>query len=210
MFRILQPDSAAGLGMVQAGAFLRLMYACERFVYRGAAGVSGISSGMIDAFAAKGVPPGKVFLLPNWLHSSGDIQTLMMRTVLRFAEREHDISPEALLAVYSGNLGRKQGLEVLLDACRNPDRGQSVKGRSVVLIIAGDGAGKEVPPPAASTKRTAQPAIAATPVAYREKYQIMLRAAKMVAPRHPTAGHRDRYVFPSKLLNTRPQCGFCR
>ena len=53
--------------------FAQIMYACERFAYGRAGGVSGISMGMMDAFASKGVPARKAFLLPNWLRTSGGL-----------------------------------------------------------------------------------------------------------------------------------------
>ena len=55
----LQPDAAASLGMVKRGLFLRLLYWLEAFTYARAARVSGISGGMMEAFAAKGVPEAR-------------------------------------------------------------------------------------------------------------------------------------------------------
>jgi colanic acid biosynthesis glycosyl transferase WcaI len=190
----LQPDSAAGLGMMRAGVFLRLMYACERFAYRGAAGVSGISPGMVDAFAAKRVPASKVFLLPNWLRQSRHVPP-GADEIARFRQT-HQVPAEAMLAVYSGNLGRKQGLEVLIDAAEIV-AGQKVAGRPVVLIIAGDGAGQGLL--AERLKRRPLPNLRLLPLLPAIEYQIMLRAADVaLVTQMPGTG---QVCFPSKLLS---------
>jgi colanic acid biosynthesis glycosyl transferase WcaI len=189
----LQPDSAAGLGMVKTGVFLRLMYACERFAYGRAAGVSGISSGMIDAFAGKGVPARKVFLLPNWLRSTA--VSPLPAQVAEF-RKEYAIPEEALLAVYSGNLGRKQGLEILLDAAEIL-RTRLVAGRPIVLIVAGNGADQEI-----LRERLARHPLEnlrLLPLQPADKYQTMLRAADVaLVTQMPGTG---QVCFPSKLLS---------
>jgi colanic acid biosynthesis glycosyl transferase WcaI len=64
----LQPDAAAGLGMLKQGAFVRALYWLEAFAYRKAARVSGITTGMLDAFRQKGVPEEKLETgaVPQW------------------------------------------------------------------------------------------------------------------------------------------------
>lgn len=190
----LQPDSAAGLGMVKAGGFLRLMYACERFAYTHAAGVSGISMGMMDAFAAKGVPARKLFLLPNWLRGTGKAVP-PAGEMARFREA-HQIPSHALLAVYSGNLGRKQGLDVLLDAAEIL-AGRPVRGRPVVLIVAGDGADQAT----LRERLKLRPLhnLRLLPLQSAAKYQVMLRAADVaLVTQMPGTG---QVCFPSKLLS---------
>jgi len=191
----LQPDSAAGLGMVRAGIFLRLMYACERFAYRGAAGVSGISPGMIDAFAAKGVPSGKIFLLPNWLRQppAGVPETV---TPAEF-RKTHGVPADAFLAVYSGNLGKKQGLDALLDAAEILEKERDRPARKIVLIIAGDGAGQFAI--AGRLKERPLDNIRLLPLQPAEAYRAMLRAADVaLVTQMPGTG---QVCFPSKLLS---------
>lgn len=192
----LQPDSAAGLGMVRKGLFLQLMYACERFAYRHAAAVSGISPGMIRAFAAKGVPPARVFLLPNWLRMPLDRGLGAKKS--GWFRQTNGIPPDALLAVYSGNLGRKQGLDVLLDAAEILSAEPSASGsRPVRIIIAGDGAGKS-----AIVERLQKRPVAnlqLLPLLPDAEYQGMLLDADLaLIPQLPGTG---RVCFPSKLLS---------
>ncbi len=190
----LQPDSAAGLGMVKTGPFLRFMYACERFAYNRAAGVSGISAGMMDAFAAKGVPAAKAFLLPNWLRN--DAPSAATEADALAFRNENEIPTNAMLAVYSGNLGRKQGLEVLLDAAEMLTL-QPVSGKPVFLIVAGNGADREL-----LRDRLARHPLANVrllPLQSAGKYQAMLRAADVaLVTQMPGTG---QVCFPSKLLS---------
>lgn len=193
----LQPDSAVGLGMVRQGFFLRLMYACERFAYRHAAAVSGISPGMVRAFAAKGVPPARVFLLPNWLRTPPEREHEERES--GWFRRKNNIPPDALLAVYSGNLGRKQGLDVLLEAAEilSADQAPGSGSRPVRIVIAGEGAGK-----AAIVERLrVRPAanLQLLPLQADADYRAMLADADLaLVPQLPGTG---RVCFPSKLLS---------
>ncbi len=189
----LQPDSAVGLGMVKTGLFLRLMYACERFTYKRAAGVSGISVGMMDAFAAKGVPSTKAYLLPNWLRNNAPSAATEADAIA--FRNENEIPVDAMLAVYSGNLGRKQGLEVLLDAAEILKL-QPVSERRVLVIIAGDGADREPLKDRLALRPLAN--VLLLPLQSAEKYQAMLRAADVaLVTQMPGTG---QVCFPSKLL----------
>ena len=189
----LQPDSAAGLGMMRPGAFLRLLYGCERWAYRGAAGVAGISAGMTAAFKAKGVPAGKILLLPNWSRpASGPEATREDAAAFR---GRHQIPARALLAVYAGNLGRKQGLGVLIDAA-SALSAEPRTGRPVVILIAGDGAGREGLE--ARLGEQPSPRIRLLPLQAAADYAAMLRAADVaLVTQMPGTG---QVCFPSKLL----------
>jgi len=189
----LQPDSAAGLGMVRKGMFLRLMYAMERFSYRHAAGVSGVSRGMAEAFAAKFVPEQKTFLLPNWLRAQPAVAASAESVAL--FRKTHAIPSNALLAVYSGNLGRKQGVEVIFDAAEK--LAESAIVRPIRLIVAGDGAAR------ASLEQRLQERPLANlqllPLLSNEDYQVMLKAADLaIITQMPGSG---QVCFPSKLLS---------
>ena len=127
----LQPDAAVGLGMLRAGWFTRALYWLEAFAYKHATGVGGISEEILDAFRRKGVPEEKLILFPNGvaLPNDGDIPT---RGNFR---AKHEFGADEFLAVYAGNLGVKQGLDILLDAA-DKLRGDS----QVRVVLCGDGA----------------------------------------------------------------------
>jgi colanic acid biosynthesis glycosyl transferase WcaI len=124
----LQPDAALGLGMLRPGRFMRMLYALEAFAYARAARVSAISGGMLRAMAAKGVPGAKLICFPNGVTLPA---TLPARGAFR---ARHGLCADDFLAVYSGNLGVKQGLEILTDAAALATHPR------LQLVICGDGA----------------------------------------------------------------------
>lgn len=126
----LQPDAAVGLGMLKPSGFTRLLYGLEALAYRHAAAVSGISQGMLDAFTRKGVPAERQIYFPNGT-TLPDPSQLPPRG--RFRAR-HGFKADDFLAVYSGNLGVKQGLDILVEAAKQ------LSGTTVQIVICGDGA----------------------------------------------------------------------
>jgi colanic acid biosynthesis glycosyl transferase WcaI len=189
----LQPDAALGLGMVKPGLFTRLLYAVEGFAYRHASLVGGISQGMLDAFTRKGVPAEKQWYFPNWIPDERAFEPLAPPTDT--FRRAYGISREAFLAVYSGNVGNKQGLGVLLDAAVLLAR-EASGGRPVELVIAGDGAAK-----AAMETRHAELGlknVRLLPLLSDADYQAMLRSANLALITQEKG--TGQFFFPSKLL----------
>jgi colanic acid biosynthesis glycosyl transferase WcaI len=177
----LQPDAAIGLGMLKAGAFTRLLYALEAFAYRHAWRVSGISRGMLSAFAAKGVPPKKCVYFPNGVALS------VPEPAGAFRQRHH-FSPDDFLAIYSGNIGFKQGLEGLVDSAK------FVRDPRIKIVICGDGAQRQ----AIETRASGLGNIRFLPLLPAAEYRAMLADCD-VAVVTQTAGS-GRAFFPSKLL----------
>ncbi|HMJ06531.1 MAG TPA: WcaI family glycosyltransferase [Chthoniobacterales bacterium] len=129
----MQPDAAVGLGMLRAGWFTRALYALEAIAYRQAARVSGITRGMLVKFRGKGVPEAKLIYFPNAISLSASAAAPVRG---RFRQR-HGFSDDKFVAVYAGNLGVKQGLDVLLEAAR------LLRSERTQILICGDGAQRE-------------------------------------------------------------------
>jgi colanic acid biosynthesis glycosyl transferase WcaI len=127
----LQPDAAVGLGMLREGWFTRALYWLEAFAYRHALRVSGISPEILDAFRGKGVPEEKLILYPNSVELPPE-STIPKRGLFR---EKHGFGGDEFLAIYAGNLGVKQGLEILFDAA-----GRVPSDSKVRLVLCGDGA----------------------------------------------------------------------
>ncbi len=126
----MQPDAAVGLGMLKASWFTKVLYWLESFAYRHASFVSGITKGMLKRFREKGVPESKLIYFPNAIALEG-VDSAPLRG--KFRDR-HGFQVDDFLAVYAGNLGVKQGLEILLQAAR------LVQDSRVRILICGDGA----------------------------------------------------------------------
>ena len=191
----LQPDAAVGLGMLKPGLFTRLLYAIESFSYRGAAGVSGISSGMMNAFQMKGVEARRRVYFPNWVPDERPARCSAEQRAAVRAEfcRQYNIPTDTFLYVYSGNIGNKQGLSVLVDAAA-----RAKSSRPLWWVVAGDGAGK-----AALVRHAGENAVANMvflPLQSDDGFEaLMVAADACVITQQKGTG---QYFFPSKLLTS--------
>lgn len=196
----LQPDAAVGLGMVKAGVLTRLLYRAEKVSYRRAAVVGGISSAMIAAYTRKEVPESKRFFFPNWIRWYGRNTGLLESSEERSARRKRfrlkfHISDGLMLATYSGNLGRKQGLDTLVDAAailaaRTPMP-------AMLILIIGDGVARlEL---SAKIDRLRLKNVKMVPLLLESEYHDMLAASDIgLILQAPGTG---QYFLPSKLLS---------
>jgi colanic acid biosynthesis glycosyl transferase WcaI len=182
----MQPDAAFKMGMVQGGPFMRLLYFLEAFSYRKAARVSGISEGMLRAFKSKGVPPEKLILFPNGVILP-NVAELPPAGGFR---RRMGIAPDAFLAVYSGNLGVKHGIEILLETAR------LLQGRNLRIVICGDGARR--PLLAEQIKSQGLDNVSLIPLQPEAGYlEMMVDADLYLVTQQAGSGS---LFFPSKLL----------
>jgi colanic acid biosynthesis glycosyl transferase WcaI len=185
----LQPDAAVGLGMLRAGWLTRALYWLEAFAYKHASRVSGISQEILDAFRRKGVPEAKLILFPN---------TVVLPDDNEIPERgkfrdKHNFSAEEFLAVYAGNLGVKQGLEILVEAAQLLSAEKNIR-----FILAGDGAAR-----GALEKRLHQSGLAnmsMLPLQFGADYkELLVDADVSLITQQSGSGNA---FFPSKLLLT--------
>jgi Glycosyltransferase len=110
----LQVDAALRLGMLPGGRFGKLLYRIETFLLRHATRVSSITDAMCQRIIAKGAKPERVWLFPNW----ADIDAVQPGPRENEFREQLGIAPETVLVLYAGNMGAKQGLEIILEAAR--------------------------------------------------------------------------------------------
>jgi len=128
----LQPDAAVDLGMLRPGRMVRYLYAIERLAYRRAALVSTLTRAMQRRIVAKGIPPDRVVLFPDWADPA--LFELPL-TGGGAASRERFRLADRFLVVHVGNMGVKQGLDVVLAAAE-----RSRDCPEIVYLLVGDGA----------------------------------------------------------------------
>lgn len=133
----MQPDAALALGLLKPGLLSRFLHFLEKFTLRRAKSISGITRGMLELFLEKGVPQEKLYLLPNWILERPKNPASAEFVQGDFRKR-FQIDPEALLVLYSGNLGKKQDLGIILDAAKILAKNASAT--NFVFVIAGQGA----------------------------------------------------------------------
>lgn len=108
----LQVDAAKELGMIGNQTLLKGMFRAERFLLDQSDAVSSISMGMKKKILAKGVPEAKYVMFPNWVDEQA-VKPLPKEQSLR---NEWKIPMNDIIILYSGNLGEKQGLEIIIEA----------------------------------------------------------------------------------------------
>jgi colanic acid biosynthesis glycosyl transferase WcaI len=182
----MQPDAAVGLGMLKQSWFTRALYGLEAFAYRHAARVSGITRGMLKTFRSKGVPESKLVYFPNAIELKND-EAAPARGEFR---QRHNFPSGEFLAVYAGNLGVKQGLNVLLETAA------LLRDRPIRFLICGDGAQREVL--AARAREMGLPNFSMLPLQKGRDYRSLLVDADLCfITQQAGAGNS---FFPSKLL----------
>ena len=183
----LQPDTALDLGMVKPGLFARLLYAVERLAYRHAAIVSTLTEPMRARIVAKGIPPEKVLLFADW----SDPRLFTLDAGRAGAIRRELGLGDAFLVLHAGNMGVKQGLDVVLDAAE-----QTRSNPGIVYLLVGDGAMR--PHLEARARDLGLDNVRIMPLLEHERFLQLLAAADvtLVTQQRTVAD----VVFPSKVL----------
>jgi len=125
-------DAALSLGILRRGSWRNRLKWLESFVMRRFDRVSTISGRMLDKLLQSDVDAKRVRLFPNWVDTSQvrPVDASGMRRAL-------GLSPDACVALYSGNMGEKQGLEILAEAAR-----QLADRDDIQFVFCGEGAAK--------------------------------------------------------------------
>jgi len=108
-------DTAFGLGLMTSRAVHKCALAVERFILHRCDRVSTISQKMVERLEKKGVAPSHCILFPN----SIDTEAVFPLPTVSPLRSEIGISDSAIVALYSGNMGEKQGLHHLAEAARS-------------------------------------------------------------------------------------------
>jgi colanic acid biosynthesis glycosyl transferase WcaI len=178
----LQPDAALGTGLLKPTLLTRCLFAMEAFAYRHAWRVSGISRGMLAAFTRKGVPAAKQIYFPN----GARLETPPPRGAFR---AKQGFAAADFLAVYSGNIGVKQGLQVLVRAAR------LLQNPRVRIVICGDGAQRH----ALEYEAEGLANVRLLSLLPEQEYREMLADCDLALIPQMAGG--GGAFFPSKLLN---------
>jgi colanic acid biosynthesis glycosyl transferase WcaI len=107
-------DAAFELGLLRGEGVRRLALSLERRLLHPFDCVSSISRKMVDALEQKGVPPGRTVEFRNWI----DTATVVPSNRNTSYRQSLQIAPETIVALYSGNMANKQGLEYLAATAR--------------------------------------------------------------------------------------------
>ena len=126
-------DAAYDLGIIKSGWLKSFTYSVERFLINRFDRVSTISEAMLDKLDKKGVAPSKQLFFPNWVDTAF-IYPLENSSSYR---TELNIPLNKTVALYSGNMGEKQGLEIVIQAAKE------LESENIQFIMCGSGAALE-------------------------------------------------------------------
>jgi len=128
-------DAAFDLGLLRGDAVRGLVSGCERWLMRRFDRVSSISQRMLGRVLAKGVAAERVVFFPNWVEITAGFR--IQDSGSHGYRAELGIAEDAMVALYSGNMGGKQGLEILAQVAALL---RDIP--SVVFVFCGNGAGR--------------------------------------------------------------------
>ncbi|MGB0938030.1 MAG: WcaI family glycosyltransferase [Colwellia sp.] len=116
-------DAMFGLGMVSEGKIAKIVRRTESWLMKKFDVVSSISYSMLENAERKGVDKSKLLFFPNWADTSfvtPDTDGSSLRKEWGFAETDK-------IVLYAGNIGQKQGLEIVIEAAKSFEGGKNVK-----------------------------------------------------------------------------------
>jgi colanic acid biosynthesis glycosyl transferase WcaI len=192
-------DVAFGLGLLKGRLLQRIVLRMERWVLRRFDTVSTISGRMVERLLTKGVESQRTRYFPNWV----DMSRSRYGSVKGIYRAQLGIPSDAVVALFSGTLGGKQGLMVIPEAARLLGSRQNI-----VFVICGDGLMK----PDLETAVAELPNVRLLPLQPSERLSELLGMADIhLLPQSPDAAD---LVLPSKLsgmlASGRPVIATCR
>jgi colanic acid biosynthesis glycosyl transferase WcaI len=128
-----EADAGFELGLLRSGLLRSAVRWLEKKSMAAFDRVSTISEKMLAQLAGKGVASAACYLFPNWVDTDA-IFPLPRPSPLR---AELGISAGEIVALYSGTMARKQGLEMLAEAA-----GRLAGHASLRFVFCGEGPGK--------------------------------------------------------------------
>ncbi len=124
-------DAAFNLGVLSSPRLRRIVLKVESWLMKRFDRVSTISGQMMTRLGAKGVLSENQILFPNWADID-NIYPLEFPTTLR---KQLSIAASSVTFLYSGNMGEKQGLEIVIEAAQ-----RLIERSDIVFVMCGQGA----------------------------------------------------------------------
>lgn len=127
-------DAMVGLNMAKQGFMVSFARYVEKWLMRKFDAVSTISFSMMEIAKGKGVDPSKLIFFPNW----ADVSFITPFADKSLFRQIWEFPSSDKIILYSGNIGKKQGLEVVITAAEYLREQSNIK-----FLIVGSGSHKE-------------------------------------------------------------------
>lgn len=131
-------DAAIGLGLMNRSGAHRAAVAFERFLLKRFDLLSTISPKMRERLAAKGAAPERCHVFPNWV----DTQLIHPLSGPNPLREELGFSAERPIVLYSGSMGDKHGLEIVVEAARRLAH-EASPAPSPLFVLSGQGPARD-------------------------------------------------------------------
>ena len=123
-----------GLGFSSGGFVKKCVTAAEGWLMRRFDRVSSISQQMVARLSGFGIPEDRTTIFPNWV----DTDRIRPGVRGRAFREEWGLGPDRKIVLYAGSMGKKQGLEMVLETARafenDPD---------ILFLLVGEGSAME-------------------------------------------------------------------
>ena len=130
------PDSLVTSGICGKNSFLmKIGHAMENFTYRNADHIITITDDMKANIMKKGVPEDKISVVRNWIDTD-KVKHISREDNLLFDELK--LPRDGFYVVYAGNLGKVQGVDVILKTASLMKNNRDIK-----FVIFGNGSEEE-------------------------------------------------------------------
>jgi glycosyltransferase involved in cell wall biosynthesis len=184
VFQDLMGRAADQIAFEGGGRLTGAIQRVERRLARRAAAVGVVSAGFRAYFESAGTSPERILHLRNWSHAIDEPDETRAEARLRLGWDDDDF-----VALHSGNIGRKQGLDNVVDAAAHaPD---------IRFVIAGEG--NDRARLEAHARTLALPNLQFLPVQRPGRYEALLRAADvLLVNQRPTVVDMS---LPSRLTS---------
>jgi colanic acid biosynthesis glycosyl transferase WcaI len=127
------PDVAVRAGVLKNGWVIKRLKKMEGYVYRRAARISVISEGFRRNLLAKGVPDGKISVIPNFV----DTEFVTPLPKQNYFSGKHALE-DKFVVLFAGNMGFSQGLEVVLNTAKLLEGNEEIR-----FLMVGNGAARD-------------------------------------------------------------------
>jgi colanic acid biosynthesis glycosyl transferase WcaI len=126
-------DAAFKMGLLKGAGLMNGVARLESWLLRRFDAVSTISGKMLERLRAKGVAPERLHFCPNWV----DVRVVQAGAGSPHFRQLLALPPDAVVALYSGNMAQKQGLELLAEMAAALG-----SERSLYFVFCGNGTGR--------------------------------------------------------------------
>ena len=177
-------DAAFELGILKQPLLKKWVLATEAFFMRRFDRVSSISINMVQRLQNKGVSQERTRLFPNWV----DCDSMRPLEKPERLRAQFGLPEHCCIALYAGNIGAKQGLDLIVEAAK-----QSAKKNDVQFVICGDGAARSM----LEQQATGLDNLTLLPVQPFSQFNELMNCADIHLL--PQKGDAADLVMPSKL-----------